>query len=102
MPKGSVLDPAFVCFVLRLYPDSRSHLLFYRLRYATPAEEASVSWRVRPSGLDRGLALEIAHHRERLVDPYLDVDGDEQLLREQRTARKEKRKALMEAAGVAK
>lgn len=73
-----------------------------RLRYATPVEEASVSWRVRPSGLDRGLALEIKHHRERLVDPYVDVDRDEQQLREQRTARKEKRKALMEAAGVAK
>jgi hypothetical protein len=55
-----------------------------RLRYATPAEESHVSWRVRPVGLDRGL----------------DVDRDEQALRDQQAARKAKRRAVFAAAGV--
>lgn len=82
-----------------------SNLLFafvlHRLRYATPMEEGKMSWRVRPYGLDQGLASNLLpHNHARLVQPYLDVDGDEAQARQLVLDRWEKRKAMLAKAAA--
>ena len=75
-------------------------VILCRLRYATPLEEGKLSWRVRPSGLDKGLALGIPHNYQRLIAPYLDADKDEAEADQHVVARRERRKALRAEVGI--
>jgi hypothetical protein len=65
-------------------------------------EESNMSWRVRPFGVDRALGSELPHNYARLVQPYLDVDRDEQAAAALVAERRQRRKAQLAAAGVAK
>lgn len=60
-----------------------------------------MSWRVRPYGLDQGLASHLLPHNfQRLVQPYQDVDKDEAAARQLVVDRREKRKALLAKANA--
>ncbi len=62
-----------------------------------------MSWRVRPFGIDKGLASQLLPlNFARLVQPYLDVDGDEAQARQMVVDRREKRKAMLAKAAAAK
>lgn len=54
-------------------------LFLFRLRNATPLEEAQRSWNVRPSELDVQFQSIIGHHAKRLVEPFTNVDKDDHL-----------------------
>jgi len=64
------------------------------LRFATPLEESNRSWRVRPTGVDVQLAALLPHFNQRLVAPYTNVDGDDQLVADMKQRRKSQRAAL--------
>ena len=72
------------------------------MRYATPLEESNLSWRVRPSGLQRALSMELPHNFQQQVQPYLDVDKDEAAAAQLVVDRRERRKAQLATAGVTK
>lgn len=61
-----------------------------------------MSWRVHLDGLENGITTELPHNFTRLVQPYLDPDGDEQAAKDLVTSRREKRKAAFAAAGISK
>lgn len=60
-----------------------------------------MSWRVRPSGLDQALSSQLLpHNYKRLLQPYLDVDGDEAAAAQMVVDRRERRKALLAKANA--
>ena len=61
-----------------------------------------MSWRVHLDGLEYGLTTELPHNYARLMQPYLDPDGDEQAAKDLVLIRKESRKAAFAAAGITK
>ena len=88
------------CIKLLLFAPHFGFVILRRLRYATPLEEGKLSWRVRPSGLDKGLAQGIPHNYQRLIAPYLDADKDEAEADQHVVARRERRKALRAEVGI--
>lgn len=83
------------CLLIDVMLASTCDAGLYSFRYANPAEERARSWRDHPSGIDWGLAKGFSFHEDRLLKPYIDVDRDDNDIKQKMVTVKERRKKLL-------